>query len=470
MKHPLLQKLKYVFWDALAACGAYSILYIFRKLHIESDKFGEVNLDFSTNYFLGLVLIAGFWLSIYGITGFYRDIYRRSRLKEFIYTFNSSLLGSIVILFLLILDDFVSDYTDYYSAYFVYFAAHFLLTAFFRILLSTRTSIRIKRGKIKFNTLIVGSNAKAADLIGEINDLNYFNGTHFVGFVSVNNNIKFLLNKNLTHLGSYENIAELIPKYEVEEVIVAVESSEHEKLEEIINLLEDFNVLVRMIPDTYDIISGKVKLESLNAPLVEIRHELMPPWQKFTKRVFDVIASLTLLIIISPLFIFCMIMVLMSSKGPIFYKQKRLGLHAKDFYMIKFRSMIKNAEKDGPQLSSENDNRITRWGRIMRKYRLDELPQFINVLIGQMSIVGPRPERAHYAALIKARAPHYKYVHKVKPGITSWGMVKFGYAENVDEMVERLKYEIIYIENMTLFNDIKVLIYTVLIVLQGRGK
>jgi exopolysaccharide biosynthesis polyprenyl glycosylphosphotransferase len=470
MKNQLLQKLKYLFWDLVAACSAYTILYVYRKVKIESDKFGEVSLDFSENYYLGLLLIGLFWLSIYSITGFYRDIYRRSRLKEFIYTFNSSLLGSIVILFLLILDDFVSDYTDYYSAYFVYFAAHFLTTVFFRILLSTRTSMRIKKGSIRFNTLIVGSNEKAAGLISELEDLNYYNGTHIVGFASVKNNIEFLLNKNLKHLGSYLNIAKMIEEHQIEEVIIAIESSEHEKLEEIINLLEEFDVLVRMIPDTYDIISGKVKLESLSAPLVEIKHELMPPWQKFTKRLFDIVASLLLLSIVSPIFLFSMLMVRLSSSGPIFFRQSRLGLHGKEFLMIKFRSMVKDAEKDGPQLSSENDSRITKWGRVMRKYRLDELPQFINVLLGHMSIVGPRPERRYYAELIKAKAPHYKYVHKVKPGITSWGMVKFGYAENIDEMVERLKYEIIYIENMNLFNDVKVLIYTILIVLQGRGK
>ena len=132
--------------------------------------------------------------------------------------------------------------------------------------------------------------------------------------------------------------------------------------------------------------------------------------------------------------------------------------------------MFSDAEKNGPQLSTEEDERITTWGRVMRKYRLDELPQFFNVLIGEMSIVGPRPERQFYIDQILAKAPHYSHVQKIKPGITSWGMVKFGYAENVDEMVERLKYDLIYIENMNLLNDFKILFYTVVIVLQGRGQ
>ena len=132
--------------------------------------------------------------------------------------------------------------------------------------------------------------------------------------------------------------------------------------------------------------------------------------------------------------------------------------------------MYRDAEKNGPQLSSENDSRITPIGLFLRRSRLDELPQFFNVVKGDMAIVGPRPERQFFIDQIVERAPHYKYLHKVRPGITSWGQVKYGYAENVDEMIQRLKFDVIYIENMSLFVDFKIMIYTVLIVLQGRGK
>jgi exopolysaccharide biosynthesis polyprenyl glycosylphosphotransferase len=227
---------------------------------------------------------------------------------------------------------------------------------------------------------------------------------------------------------------------------------------------------VKIIPDMYDIISGQVRMESLGTPLIEIKHEIIAPWQRIAKRAFDIMSSLLLLLLFSPVFIFATLMTKFSSPGPIFYRQKRIGIHGKEFSIIKFRSMFNDAERTGPQLSSEEDDRITPWGRIMRKYRLDELPQFYNVIIGEMSIVGPRPERQFYIEQIIEKAPHYKHVQKVKPGITSWGMVKFGYAENVDEMIERLKYDLIYIENMNLLNDFKILFYTVLIVLQGRGK
>ncbi len=472
MKKPAWQSFKYQFWDVVAAMLSYSSLFIFRKLVVEAEKFGLSNLEFTPNYFIGLVVIPVFWLTVYLITDFYRDIYRRSRLKDLFYTFNTSLLGSIVIFFALILDDSVSSYTDYYRGFLVYFGSHFFFTALFRSLLTTRTAYRTRSGKIAFNTLMIGSNEKAAELYAQLESRdNRKTGHRFIGFASVHNNIRFLLEKNLSHLGNHTELPEIIEQNQIEEVIIAIESSEHHKLEEIVNLLEETEVKIKMIPDTYDIISGKVRMESLRSiPLVEIRHQLMPVWQMVLKRLFDIIASALILFLLSPLLLVVMTITKFSDRGPIFFRQKRVGIHGKEFFMYKFRSMVVDAEKDGPQLSSENDDRITPWGRIMRKYRLDELPQFYNVLIGDMSIVGPRPERKYYMEQISKHAPHYRYLQKVRPGITSWGMVKFGYAENVEEMVERLKYDVIYIENMSLLNDLKILIYTVIIVLQGRGK
>ena len=469
MKNDYLQRLKYIFWDVVAAIFSYTALYYFRQTVIEKQRFAEAGPSFGQTYLFALILIAGFWVTAFWITGFYKDIYRRSRLKELIYTFNSTLLGCVFIFFALMLNDWVNNFTDYYRSFLTYFGFQFFTTALLRFLISTRTAVRIKRGKIWFNTILVGSNENAVDLYSEMASAKG-NGNKFVGFVSVHNNIRFLVEKNLKHLGPHNELNDIIKEHEIEEVIIASESSEHGKLEEIINNLEGTNVTVKMIPDTYDIISGKVRLGSLGAPLIEIRHELMPLWQRVVKRIFDIVVSLTILALLSPLLIFTGLMVKFGSPGPIFFRQRRMGNKGKYFDMIKFRSMFEDAEKDGPQLSSKNDARITGWGRFMRKYRLDELPQFMNVLFGQMSIVGPRPERKHYIDLISKKAPHYKYVLKVKPGITSWGMVKFGYAENVDEMIQRLKYDIIYIENMNLFNDLKILIYTVLIVLQGRGK
>jgi lipopolysaccharide/colanic/teichoic acid biosynthesis glycosyltransferase len=196
----------------------------------------------------------------------------------------------------------------------------------------------------------------------------------------------------------------------------------------------------------------------------------MPQWQKLLKRMIDIVASLLVLIIAMPVFLVIALVVKLGSDGPVFYKQIRIGYKGKPFHILKFRTMIQNSEVAGPMLSSANDARITPVGKGLRKYRLDEIPQFINVLIGEMSLVGPRPERKFFIDQIVQIAPHYKHLHRVKPGITSWGQVKYGYAENVEQMVERLKFDILYIENRSIAIDFRILIYTVLTVMQGKGR
>ncbi|WP_205500770.1 sugar transferase [Rufibacter psychrotolerans] len=434
--------------------------------------FVDLTATLSTTVLTQAFMVASSWVILYALLGRYRDVYRLSRFKEVVLLAGMSMGGAVAILLAFFFEDPTSArFQVYYEPIGYYFVLHFLFSAIGKVAVLNHLKRLVLYGDVYFNTIVVGSSSNAREVYNELESNNRHLGLNIVGFVQSELSQPHLFQEQIPLLGDFHKLPALINELTVEEVIIAIEPSEHKLIEQILSSLEGEQVRISILPDVYQILLGSVKVAHLfGTPLIEVKRDLMPFWQQILKRTIDVLAAALVLVLLSPFYLLLAVLVKMSSPGPVFFKQERIGLQGKPFYIFKFRSMYTDAEKMGPALSSDNDPRVTKLGRFMRKVRLDELPQFYNVLIGEMSLVGPRPERQHFIDLITQQAPHYKHLQRVRPGITSLGQVKFGYAQNVQEMVKRLKYDILYIENMSLAMDFRVMLYTIKIIVQGRGK
>jgi polysaccharide biosynthesis protein PslA len=462
----------YLISDYITAAIAWLVFYLFRKEYETGQGwFAAIQLMRFKEIINVVFTIPIIWICLHALSGAYFNLYRKSRLHEIYRTLIISAIGCSLMFFLIVINDDIKNYSYYQKAFAFYILVQFLVSSIGRHIILKSTKNEIINGKFEFKTIMIGGNKEAIKIYTEIISNPAPLGNKFIGFVYAEENETNGLSKYLPKLGTLNEIESLIEEHQIDEAIIAIDSNQHHRLQDILTQLSNTGTVIKIQPDLYDIISGSVRTSNvLGAVMIEIYPELMPDWQRVVKRVLDVIISLLVLIIGAPFLLFTALKVKLSSAGDIIFKQERIGLHGKVFNILKFRSMYIDAEAAGPALSKDDDPRITQWGKVMRKWRIDELPQFYNILIGEMSLVGPRPERQFFINQISETHPQYKHLQIVKPGLTSWGMVKYGYASNIEEMKTRMKYDLLYIKNCSLALDTKILFYTILVILQGRGK
>jgi exopolysaccharide biosynthesis polyprenyl glycosylphosphotransferase len=451
--------------DYITAVIAWVLFFYFRKTHIEFSSFIR-----DKQFYLGIICIPFFWILLYSLQGTYSQVKRLYRIQIIQLTILGTTIGVLTLFFLLLLDDVIPSHQSYYKSLLALFLIHFGITLIPRFLFVSRQVKKIQERKDGFNTILIGGNEKARQIFNELEQLENSIGAKFIGYIRIKDTDTRLDNK-LHCLGKLDDLPQILKKNAIEDVIIAIESNEHKILSKLIASIQGKGVRIKIIPDMYDFLSGSLKLNNLfGALLLEIPSDEMPPWQNSIKRLLDISISLISILVLIPLYTLVAILIKQNSKGPIFFLQERVGKNGTPFQIIKFRTMLVNAEHNGPQLSSTNDSRITPIGKFLRKTRIDEFPQFVNVLKGDMSLVGPRPERQFYIDQIIEKEPHYLQLTSVRPGITSWGQVKFGYAENVNEMIRRMKYDLLYLKNRSLSLDFKIMFYTLITILKAKGK
>lgn len=463
--------------DYLFANVAWT-LFTIARFFLTKDSAPLVHVESVADYMRFSDVMAGqacfplLMIFIFYLSGYYNRsaVFSRSRLQELLTTLFSSFITAILIYFIILINDNFTERNRNYELIAAMWSIIFSAIYIPRLAISHGITRKIRKGSIRFNTIVIGIDKSALELAESLRRTEHAKGYHIIGVIPFDNEKPGTAGIAFPTY-SMDEIDRLSADYGLDAIIIAPHRRSNKEILSVVNRLFRYNIPIKIAPEMYDILTSNVRHAGvIGEAFVNIAQSNMPEWQKNVKLTFDVTASILALIVLSPAFLIIAALIKTDSKGSVFYRQERIGRRGKTFNIYKFRTMAADAEGDGiPRLTSDRDNRITRIGRFLRKYRIDETPQFWNVVKGDMSIVGPRPERKFFADKIIEKAPYYTLTYQIRPGITSWGMVRFGYAKTVDEMIERSKYDLLYLENMSLFVDMRIIIYTIKTVLTGKG-
>lgn len=442
------------------------VIYFF--IRNESGMFAQFT---EPVFIIPMLVIFFYWFILFIFFGMYRTWFALSRFDEIFTLVKTTFWGTFILFFAIFIDDSgTGESKGNRFLIFIYWGLMVSLTVVGRLLLRSIQRKLIISGIGRKKALIVGYNDRAREIHDQIISHPAL-GLDVIAYVAIKDENLAKQYNNIEVAGKVSEIEEIIDRLEIKEVILSVSRQNDDLLIEIISRCETKDVRLKIIPDLYEILSGQARTVQLYGfPLIDINPQLMTDWERAAKRIIDIVVSFLMLLVSAPIILATAIAIKLDSDGPVIYKQERSGLNGKVFKVYKFRSMYQDAEKrTGPVWSQKDDPRITKVGRFIRRVRIDELPQIWNVFKGEMSLVGPRPERPFFVEQLAKEIPYYKRRLRVRPGITGWAQVKHKYDESVEDVKTKLQFDLFYIENMSLKTDIKILFRTVFVVLFGKG-
>ena len=461
--------------EAIFTCVLDFLILLTGWFFFHSTYSGELDVllrFFDLNMNTGGLVLSAYWIVIFVLSGLYKKLYLVSRLDEFLKVSKATIAGGLILFFLISTED-TTQFMHQKTTILTYCMVIFLSIGSNRFIIRTIQKIYAQRGKGLHRSLIIGTGSSAKYAYDDLLR-NKTLGMQVLGFVQVNGkaldpDVGIAEDEILGHL---DNIEHIISDHQVQDILVAIEPKRRKDLVHVISKIDYPDVTLKLLPDFYQLVHGLNKTNQIfGLPLIEVSPEPMALWERVVKRLFDLSIALVVLVVLSPIWLIVSIFVRTTSSGPAIYQQRRVGKNGKEFVMYKYRTMYEDAEsRTGPMWAQENDPRITKLGYWLRKLRIDEIPQLINVLKGEMSLVGPRPERLHFVNKFKTQIPLYQRRLRVRPGITGWAQVKWKYDTSLDDVKEKTKYDLFYVENMSLKMDLKILINTVMTVLKGKGQ